>query len=307
MDELSDKVAVITGAGSGFGREFARLGAGLGMRLVLCDVEPDALRATSNELEARGARVVARVVDVADGAQVYALADAAWAAFGEVHLLFNNAGVGTNGLIWENSIQDWEWTLGVNLWGVIHGIRAFVPRMLDRASASASYQGHVINTASMAGLVSPPASGVYNTSKHAVVALSETLYHDLALVSSQVSCSVLCPFYVPTGIHESQRNRPRDLANPSAPTRSQLVAREMAGKAVTSGKVSAADVARITFDAVRQRQFYIVSHPKALHSVRLRAEAIMASSNPTDPLLARPALRDALIEALKAPSPDSPE
>lgn len=297
--DLHGKTAVITGAGSGFGREFARLGASNGMRLVLADVQADALQATHDELAAGGADVISRVVDVADGAQVHALADAAFAHTGDVHVLFNNAGVGTVGLIWENSERDWAWTLGVNLWGVIHGMRAFVPRMLAAATASPGYRAHVVNTASMAGLLNPPAGGVYNVSKHAVVSLSETLYHDLALVTQQVRCSVLCPYYVPTGIHESRRNRPGALANDAPPTRSQRVAEAMTSKAVTSGKVSAADVARDTFDAIRNGRFYVVSHPKALAGVHQRAEDIVALRNPGDPFAERPAVRDALVEALR--------
>lgn len=299
MQDFGGKVAVITGAGSGFGREFARLGAELGMSLVLADVQTDALQAVSSELEARGTRVLSRVLDVADGAQVDALADAAFAEFGDVHLLFNNAGVGAAGLIWENSVADWHWTLGVNLWGVIHGMRAFVPRMLDAAKASAAYQGHVVNTASMAGLLNPPVSGVYNVSKHAVVSLTETMYHDLGLVTDQVHCSVLCPFYVPTGISQSQRNRPSEFANAQPLTRSQRVAQAMTDKAVNSGKLTAVDVARMTFRAVREGSFYIASHPQALEGVRQRADDIVALRNLSDPLAVKPGLRNSLIEALR--------
>jgi NAD(P)-dependent dehydrogenase (short-subunit alcohol dehydrogenase family) len=299
MNELRDKVAVITGAGSGLGRELARLGAQLGMRLALCDVQPDALAAVQSELEAQGASVLGRIVDVADGAQVQALAEATREMFGNVHVLFNNAGVGASGLIWENSVADWQWTLGVNLWGVIHGIRAFVPGMLEAAAVCPQYRAHVVNTASMSGLVTPPLSGVYSASKHAVVAISETLYHDLALVTQQVRCSVLCPFYVPTAIVESARNRPRALANGGLPTHSQLVAQQMTRKAVSSGKVSAADVAAATFEAIRSGGFYIFSHPKALDSVRQRTVDMLDLRNPTDPLEAKPGLRAALIEALR--------
>lgn len=299
MESFTGKTAVITGAGSGFGREFALLGAESGMSLVLADVQAEALQAVADELEARGTRVLARVLDVSDARAVDALADDAEAAFGAVHLVFNNAGVGTAGLIWENSLADWQWTLGVNLWGVIHGVRAFVPRMLAAARASSDYRGHIVNTASMAGLLNPPASGVYNVSKSAVVSLSESLHHDLGLVTDQVRCSVLCPFYVPTGINASQRNRPADLANSTPPTRSQQMAQAAIDKAVSSGRISAADVARMTFDAVREGRFYIASHPKALDGVRQRADDIVAMRNPTDPLAAKPGLREAMIDALR--------
>lgn len=297
--EFAGKVAVITGAGSGFGREFALRGADLGMSLVLVDVQADALQSISDELKARGTRVLSRIVDVANGNQMDALADEVAAEFGPVHLLFNNAGVGSAGLIWENTVADWQWVLGVNLWGVIHGIRAFVPRMLAAAKSDPDYRAHVVNTASMAGLLNPATSGVYNVSKHAVVSLSETLYHDLALVSEQVRCSVLCPFYVPTGIHQSHRNRPDELANSTKATASQLMAQAMTSKAVTSGKISAAEVATMTFDAVRESRFYIVSHPQALEGVRLRADDILALRDPTDPLSGRPDLREAMKQALR--------
>jgi NAD(P)-dependent dehydrogenase (short-subunit alcohol dehydrogenase family) len=299
MQDFKDKVAVITGAGSGFGREFARSGAALGMKLVLADVQADALAQTVSELESQGAEVLSQVVDVSDGAQVDALAAATFERFGATHLLFNNAGVGTVGFIWENSVRDWEWTLGVNLWGVIHGMRAFVPRMLAAAKATPGYRAHVVNTASMAGLINAPVGGVYNVSKHAVVSLTETLYHDLGLVTDQVHCSVLCPYYVPTGIHESSRNRPVGLANAAAPTPSQLVAQAMTSKAVTSGKVSAAQISGMTFDAIRREAFYILSHPQLAAGLREQAEAFLALRNPVDPFAAHPALRQQLEAALR--------
>ena len=298
MKQLRGRVAVITGAGSGFGLEFARQGAREGMRLVLADVQADALAQAARELESAGAEVLACRTDVSDAAQVEALAESAVDRFGHVHLLFNNAGVGAGGLLWENSIADWAWTLGVNLWGVIHGVRSFVPRMLAWAGADPAYRAHVVNTASMAGLVNPPLSGVYNASKHAVVSLSETLHHDLALVTSQVHCSVLCPYYVATGIADSARNRPPGTPGQPA-TRSQQVAAAMVSKAVEGGRVGAREVAESSFEAVRAGHFYVVSHPQALGGVRARAEAIAGRQAPDDPFAARPGMREALADALR--------
>lgn len=299
MKQFQERVAVITGGASGFGKEFARLGAALGMRLVLADVQQDALDATVAELRGQGARVIGLRVDVSQAEQVRALADAAIEAFGEVNLLFNNAGVGAGGLVWENSQKDWDWVLGVNLHGVIHGVRIFTPLMLEAAARDASYEGHIVNTASMAGLLNPPAMGIYNVSKHAVVSLSESLYQDLALVTEQVHCSLLCPYFVPTGIHQSHRNRPADLSNEAPPTRSQLVAQALSDKAVTSGKVSAEDVARMTFDAIREQRFYIYSHPHALAPVQQRFEDIVGQRNPGDPFAGKPQVRDELVAALR--------
>ena len=298
MGALQGRVAVITGAGSGLGREFARVAAGEGMSLVLADVQADALAATVAELETGGAAVMHRCLDVSDGKAVEALARDAWDRFGAVHLLFNNAGVGTTGLLWEASVQDWEWVLGVNLWGVIHGVRAFVPRMLEAAKADAGYRGHVVNTASMAGLVDPPLTGPYNVSKHAVVSLSETLHQDLSLVTAQVGCSVLCPSWIGTGIARSDRNR----ASGAPPaTRAAGVGRAMVEKAVSSAKVTAGEVARATFGAIAGRRFWILPHPQALDGVRARSEALLAGAPPPDPYAALPKLRRQIVDALGAP------
>ncbi|MBB2918504.1 SDR family oxidoreductase [Cupriavidus alkaliphilus] len=299
MKDFSNKVAVITGGASGFGKEFARIAADLGMKLVLADVQEDALDATVAEFQARNVPVIGLRTDVSQAGQVQALADAAIEAFGQVNLLFNNAGVGAGGLIWENSERDWEWVMGVNLYGVVHGVRIFTPLMLAAAEKDPAFEGHIVNTASMAGLLNPPAMGVYNVSKHAVVALTETLYQDLGLVTQQVRCSVLCPYFVPTGISQSQRNRPADLANQAPPTRSQLVSQALSDKAVGSGKVSAAEVAQITFDAIRDESFYIYSHPQALAPVRQRFEDIVGQRNPGDPFADKPEVRAGLVAALR--------
>lgn len=297
---MDNKVAVITGAASGFGREFAHIGARLGMKLVLADVQQDVLEQTRAALAQQGAQVTALRCDVRHAAEVQALADEAMRVFGAVHLVFNNAGVGAGGLIWENTPADWEWVLWVNLWCVIHGVRIFTPLMLACAKKNSSYQGHIVNSASMAGLLNAPTMGIYNVSKHAVVSVSESLYHDLKLVDAPIGASVLCPYFVPTGIAASHRNRPDDLKQDAPLTATQRVAQAMSDKAVGSGKVSAVQVAERTFDAIREDRFYIYFHSGALGNVQQRMEDIIQQKNPGDPYAAVPHIRDMLREKLKA-------
>jgi NAD(P)-dependent dehydrogenase (short-subunit alcohol dehydrogenase family) len=301
IHNFSGKTAVLTGAGSGFGLECARLGARLGMNLVLADVQQDALDAAAADIHALGAPVLVMKTDVAKAEQVEALGAATLARFGAPHFVFNNAGVGAGGLIWENTVQDWEWVLGVNLMGVAHGVRVFTPMMLAAAKADADFHGHIVNTASMAGLVNMPNMGVYNVSKHAVVALSETLYQDLALVTDQIGASVLCPYFVPTGISQSHRNRPESSkSSHTKPTASQRMSQAMTDKAVGSGKITAADVAQRVFDAVASNQFYIYSHPQALSSAQTRMEDVVMGRNPSSPFAHKPELGTELKKALRA-------
>lgn len=301
IGDFKGKTAVLTGAASGFGLEVARIAAGLGMNLVLADVQQDALDQAVAELAAAGVQVLAQRVDVAQAAQVEALGAATLARFGAPHFVFNNAGVGAGGLIWEHSAQDWDWVVGVNLMGVAHGVRVFTPMMLAAAKADPAWRGHITNTASMAGLVCAPNMGVYNVVKHGVVALSETLYQDLALVTTQIGCSVLCPYFVPTGISNSERNKPVAGSAPSAPTQSQLIAQAMSEKAVSSGKVTAAEVAQKVMTAVAQNQFYIYSHPQALGAVQVRMQDIVQGRNPSDPFAHKPELGEKLRAKLAAP------
>ena len=299
ITNFKGKTAVLTGAGSGFGLECARIGARLGMNLVLVDVQADALDRVCAETKAEGAEVRPFQLDVSDAGQMQAMSEAVLTRFGAPNFLFNNAGVGSGGLIWENTVKDWEWVLGVNLWGVIHGVRLFTPMMLAAAAKDPSWQGHIVNTASMAGLLNAPNMGVYNVSKHAVVSLSETLYQDLRLVSNQIGASVLCPYFVPTGISQSHRNRPAGLSS-EKPTRSQLIGQAMSDKAVGSGKVTAVEIAERVFDAVATDQFYVYSHPHALANVQARMEAIVHQKNPQDPFAQRPDIGLELQAALRA-------
>ena len=301
MKVLEGRTAVITGAASGLGLETARLAAERGMNVVMADVQGDALEAAAADVRALGAEVLSVRTDVRRSTDLETLATATLERFGTPNLVFNNAGVISGGLVWESRVEDWEWVLGVNLMGVVHGVRVFTPLMLRAARADGAFEGHIVNTASMAGLVNPPNMGVYNVSKHAVVSLSETLYQDLALVTGQISASVLCPFFVPTAIHRSHDHRPDDVrAQDASPTASGLIAEAILGKAVASAKVSAARVAELVFDAVRDRRFYVYSHPNALGSVRTRLEDVVSGRNPSDPFADRPHLGAELRAALNS-------
>ncbi len=277
MKDLQGKVAVITGAGSGFGRELALVCAAEGMKLVLADLDQAGLEQTLSLLPT-DCDCVTATTDVSKAAQVETLADTAWARFGGVHLLFNNAGVATAGPVWTATAADWQWVLGVNLMGVVHGLQAFVQRMIDQDEAC-----HVVNTASVAGLLSVPGSGVYCVSKHAVVTLSEVLYHEMKMAAAKVGVSVLCPAFVPTGIGDSERHRPDELAdrNPHPWTASM---NEMARTAVAKGKMSAGEVARMTLDAVKQDRFYVLTHPKIKKAVEARITHLLEDKPPHNPM-----------------------
>ena len=291
-------IAVITGAASGFGFEASLLAARRGLKIVMADVQADALAAAQAQVEALGAEVLPFRLDVSKAAEVEALAEATFTRFGVPSFVFNNAGVGAGGLIWEHTAADWDWVIGVNLLGVAHGVRVFTPAMLDAAAKNPAWQGHIVNTASMAGLLNAPNMGVYNVSKHAVVSMSETLYQDLALVTDQVHAHVLCPFFVPTAISRSHRNRPADMPT-ARPTKSQLIAQAMSDKAVGSGKVSAAQVVQSVFEACDANRFYIYSHPHALGGVQVRLEDLMTPRNPTDPFVERPEIGAGLRRQLR--------
>ncbi|MGI8755306.1 MAG: SDR family NAD(P)-dependent oxidoreductase [Acidimicrobiales bacterium] len=286
MDELSGKVAVVTGAASGIGLGMARAFAAEGMKVVLADIEEGALDEAASGF-GDDAEVEAVRCDVSDGASVEALRDVALDRFGAVHVVCNNAGVSAGGPIWEQSVEDWEWVLGVNLWGVIHGVRTFTPLLLEQG------EGHIVNTASMAGLTSPPFMGVYNVTKHAVVTLSETLFADLAMAgATSVGVSVLCPGWVRTRIHESGRNRP-GLAEAQGGVRlaeAETVADGSLGgqdpamrefiDSVIAGGLDPADVAATVVKAVQDRRFYILTHPEWNPMISGRIERIVAGEDP---------------------------
>ena len=300
MKNFKGGAAVITGAASGFGLEASRIAARLGMNVVMADVQQDALDAAVAEIKGLGAQVLPFRLDVAKAAEVEAMGAATFERFGAPNFVFNNAGVGGGGLIWEHTLKDWEWIVGVNLMGVAHGVRVFTPMMLEAAKKNPAYEGHIVNTASMAGMLNAPNMGAYNVTKHAVVSLSETLYQDLRLVTDQIGASVLCPYFVPTGIDTSHRNRPADLQADVKPTKSQLIAQAMSTKAVSSGRITAATIAQFVFDAVAEGRFYIFSHPHALGGVQTRLEDVMNSRNPTDPFAQKPELGEQLRAALRS-------
>jgi NAD(P)-dependent dehydrogenase (short-subunit alcohol dehydrogenase family) len=297
--DFKGKTAVLTGAGSGFGLECARLGARLGMNLVLADVQQDALDKSAAEMRGAGVQVLAQRLDVSDAQAYEAFARQVQAHFGAPHFVFNNAGVGVGGLIWENTLADWQWVLNVNVMGVVHGVKFFTPMMLQAAQADAAWRGHIVNTASMAGVLNPPNMGVYNVSKHAVVSLTETLYHDLRLVTDQIGASVLCPFFVATGIAQAERNRPKSLGHRPSATLSQKLNESMITKATSSGNVSAAEVAQRVFDALVADRFYIYSHPNRLKPLQERVEDMLNARNPTSTYAGSPEIEASMKAALR--------
>lgn len=274
MQDLHGKVAVVTGGASGIGNALARRFASEGARVVIGDVEAAALERAVSELRASGADIEGVVTDVTDPAQMQALGDAAVTAFGGVHVFCNNAGVGGGGLSWEMPLSTWEWVIGVNLWGVIHGVRTFVPLLMQQTEA------HIVNTASVAGLVAAPFMGPYNASKHAVVAISETLHHELAMSAPQVKVSVLCPGWVNTKIAESARNRPEHLKDGAAP--------DADAAALLRGFLEQGmppdEVASKVLDAMREERFWILTHDEEgdvwVDGVNRRLRSLETRTNP---------------------------
>lgn len=261
------RVAVVTGAGSGIGQALALACASEGMAVVVADIETEALARTRQQVEALGVPCMAQRCDVSSAADVERLAEVSWNQWGGVDWLFNNAGVAVLGTAWDATADDWQWVLGVNLLGVVHGVRSFVPRMLSRGMPA-----HIVNTASAAGLATIGGSAVYCATKHAVVAFSECLATDLAQAGAPIGVSVLCPSLVATRIDQSQRNRPAALPD-AGPTEVALEERVRAGMAASA--IRAEDVARITLEAIHARRFYAIPHAHTGVSVRSRAQRIM--------------------------------
>ena len=277
MKELKDGVAVVTGGASGIGRALADRFAVEGMKVVIADVDQEALAVAEAEMRANGASVASKRTDVRKGEDLEALARLAVDTFGGVNVLCNNAGIGIGGGIWQQTAQDWEWMLGVNLMGVVHGIRAFVPVMIAQAD-----ECHIVNTASAAGLTVRPFLGMYAATKHAVVALSEALYHEVKFTGAKIGVSVLCPAVVNTRIGESERNRPAGLANDvGAGNPAQMAAMEQAFRAMLATGLPPAEVAGAVVDSIRADRFYILTHEDTRERVRSRMEDILEGRNPT--------------------------
>ncbi len=278
MKEFRDRVAVVTGAASGIGRGLAERFAAEGMKVVLADIETGALAETEAAMKAAGATVLAVETDVSKARDVEALAQKTIDAFGAVHVICNNAGVAAPGLSWERTLADWQWVMGVNLWGVIHGIRVFVPIMLEQDT-----EGHVVNTASTAGLTTTPGLPIYHATKHAVVALSEILHYEFALTGAKLRVSVVCPLYVDTRIVDCARNRPAELQNDPArePVRPEVEAAMQAFRQVLASGHTPQQMADDIFDAIRDEKLYVINDPRTLDGVRRRMEDILARRNPT--------------------------
>ena len=277
MEDFAGKVAVVTGAASGIGRGLVERCAQEGMKVALADIDEQRLLQVQEELKAAGATALAVVTDVSKAKAVEALAQKTLDAFGAVHLLFNNAGVAAGGSMWECTLADWEWVIGVNLWGVIYGVRTFVPIMLEQDTDC-----HIVNTASMAGFESDAGKGVYKVTKHGVVSLSETLYHDLAHRGAKVNVSVLCPAWVNTRILESSLRRRQRLQIDPSPEEfsSHRKARIEAYQESLQAGMAPARVAQLVFSAIREGKFYIITHPEFKGGLRRRFEEILDERNP---------------------------
>ena len=279
MKDFKDKVAVITGGANGIGRAIAERCVHEGMKVVLADIEERPLIQTVEEIKATGASVIGVLTDVSKQTDVDALAQKALEAFGAVHLLFNNAGVsGWVTSTWKSTLAHWEWVMSVNLWGVIHGIRAFIPIMLEQ-----DCDAHIVNTASTGALIHGP-GGVYGVSKHAVLGLSETLYRELAQAGAKIDISVFCPGFVSTTIMDSDRNRPLSLQNdPDAEKeRSEHMGRQAGIRRAVEAGISPVQAAHMVFNGIREKKFYILTHPEIKPLIKKRMEDILNEHNPSD-------------------------
>jgi len=276
VKNFRDRVAVVTGAASGIGLALAERFVAEGMKVVMADIEAGALATASDRLRRQGASVLATRVDVSRPEDVERLADETYDAFGATHVVCNNAGVAVIGAVHEHTLADWQWVINVNLWGVIHGVHAFLPRMLAGGD-----EGHFVNTASMAGLTTAPFMSVYDVTKHGVVALSESMYKELAVTGAPIGVSVVCPGLIDTNIMRSSRNRPESLAEegkagPMAQAFGQALSDRLAGGYPPS------EVAEQVITGIREGRFYIVpAQPDVKGNIAIRAQDLLELRNPT--------------------------
>ena len=290
------KSAVITGAASGLGKAFALNGARLGMNLVLSDIkENSAFDEISSAKLNNSQKILQFKGDVSKIDSVKKLGDFCVQNIDVPNFVFNNAGVVQSGFAWEHSVSEWDSFLNINIMGVVHGINIFTPLMLNQAKKSPSYKGRIINTASMAGLVTMPLSAMYSASKQAVVAISEGLYHDLGCITDQVSASVICPFFIPTSLGDKCSS---GLIDKGVQTPSKMIGDAFVSKAIAAGKVTPDDLAKVVYDSIFKDQFYIFSHPTALDTFKTRSNDITNARNPTDPFYAKPEIGKALRKNL---------
>lgn len=277
MMEFKNKVALITGAASGIGAAIAERCAYEGMKVVLADIDKEALINTEKVLKSTGAETLAVVCDVSKESDIKVLSEKAINTFGKINLLFNNAGVATGTVLWRNTTADWKWVLGVNLWGLINCTKIFVPIMLNQND-----ECYIVNTASLAGFTSAPGNGVYSVTKHAIVNFSETLYYELKLAKAKIDVSVICPGFVNTQLADAERNRPVELKNTdrSIKTNMQQMAEEMFHKEIKKGMAPELIVEKV-FDAIQQKKFYIITHKESKTLIKQRMEDILNENNPT--------------------------
>ena len=276
MKEFDGKTAVITGGASGIGRAIAERCVKEGINIVLADIEEQALTNAKAELETTGASIIAVKTDVSKAEDIEALADKTIETFGEVHLLFNNAGVGCPGSIWEHTVNDWKWVLGVNLWGVIHGVRVFTPLMLEQNT-----ECHIVNSASIAGLKYNTFMGPYSVSKFGIVSLSESLYLELMELDSKVKVSVLCPGFVNTRMGDSVRNRPVGLMDPVGSVSAKGLEKMRSLMSMANAGMSSEKVAEMVFQAINEERFYIITHEDSFDDIENRMNCILQERNPT--------------------------
>jgi len=299
MKAFKGQVAIITGAASGIGYGLAERCAREGMKVVLADVEQAALSRAEGQVRAAGTETLAVRTDVSKREDVEALAQKTLDAFGAVHLVFNNAGVTVPTNIWKSTWADWEWVIGVNLWGVIHGVRVFVPIMLDQGT-----ECHIVNVASIHAVMSGPASGIYKVTKHGVLTLSETLYHELIEIGAKIGVSVLVPGRVESRLADAERNRPREEREDPVQVRLRAEnARRIQRVLQTAdkgglGEMSPERVAEVTFNGIRRNLFYILPDPKVKFVAQLRMEDLLLERNPTNPLVSRSWIRSLLLKTV---------